>query len=220
MVSTASSEATDGEWAQLYRYHLANKFLNQRELAQWDKDLKFQRWQIITNNIPKFENRQKALQYNPYVLAGIHTILQAWPKVPEETICRCWREAHLRLEDPVEPFRLANGNPQYELNPFMSPFGCNCVPCQPSSSLTNKTYNVLLSLQKNIFLNVNLISLLEKLLLPTHLRLIILTKILEPLPTPLMTQNHSQSGSQPGIRGSSALCYSDRSQYCTPTTNR
>ena len=45
-----------------------------------------------------------------------HTILQAWPKVPEETICRCWREAHLRLEDPVEPFRLANGNPQYELN--------------------------------------------------------------------------------------------------------
>ncbi|KAF8440177.1 hypothetical protein BGX38DRAFT_1206372 [Terfezia claveryi] len=30
-----TSDPTDGERAQLYRYHLANKFLNQQELAQW-----------------------------------------------------------------------------------------------------------------------------------------------------------------------------------------
>ncbi|KAF8453256.1 hypothetical protein BGX38DRAFT_1178897 [Terfezia claveryi] len=32
---TPTSDPTDGERAQLYRYHLANKFLNQQELAQW-----------------------------------------------------------------------------------------------------------------------------------------------------------------------------------------
>ena len=31
---TPTSDPTDGERAQLYRYHLANKFLNQHELAQ------------------------------------------------------------------------------------------------------------------------------------------------------------------------------------------
>jgi len=35
--------------------------------------------------------------------------------VSAETICRCWNKAHLRLEGPVEPFWLANGNPRYEL---------------------------------------------------------------------------------------------------------
>jgi len=34
MVSTLS-EPTDGECTQVYRYYLANKFLNQRELAKW-----------------------------------------------------------------------------------------------------------------------------------------------------------------------------------------
>ena len=33
MASTTVPEPTDSERAQLYRYHLANKFLNQRELS-------------------------------------------------------------------------------------------------------------------------------------------------------------------------------------------
>ena len=38
---TPTSDPTDGERAQLYRYHLANKFLNQHELAQWYEACKY-----------------------------------------------------------------------------------------------------------------------------------------------------------------------------------
>ena len=49
---------------------------------------------------------------NPDVLTAIQPVLQAWSKVSSETICHCWNKAQLRLEGP---FRLANGNPHYEL---------------------------------------------------------------------------------------------------------
>ena len=32
---TPTSDPTDGERVQLYRYHLGNKFLNQHDLVQW-----------------------------------------------------------------------------------------------------------------------------------------------------------------------------------------
>ena len=40
-MASAPPDPTDGERAQLYRCHLANKFLNQRELAQWYEVLIF-----------------------------------------------------------------------------------------------------------------------------------------------------------------------------------
>jgi len=58
---------------------------------------------------------QKTFQYNPDVITEFQTVLQAWSKVSTETIWRCWNKAQLRLEGPVEPFRLANGNTHYEL---------------------------------------------------------------------------------------------------------
>ena len=45
----------------------------------------------------------------------MQTVLQAWSKVSAGTICHCWKKAQLRLEGPVELFRIANGNPLYEL---------------------------------------------------------------------------------------------------------
>ena len=87
--------------------------------------------------------RQNSLQYNPDILTAIQTVLQAWSEVSAETICRCWNKAHLRLEGPVEPFRLANGNPHYELGQVLSLSESNCVQFPLFPFLTNKISEIL-----------------------------------------------------------------------------
>ena len=74
--------------------------------------------------------RQKTPGYKIDVLTAVQTVLRAWSKVSAETICHYWNKTHLSLQGHVEPFRLANGNPHYELGQvyeYPSPIACNSL---------------------------------------------------------------------------------------------